>query len=136
MQFSKYFIAKKSGFLVFLFALSFSLKAQNGQKENPALAVKMAAAVSDFLKILNPEQKQQATAEFESPLRFDWHFTPRDRKGLSLKKMNAEQRKAAMAIIRVVLSDEGYSKTQQIIDLENVLRVIENRPANDTYRDP
>ena len=136
MQFPKYFLTKKSGFIILLFASSFSLKAQNGQKKNPDLAVKIAAAVSDFLKILNPEQKQQVAVEFEDALRFDWHFTPRDRKGIPLKKMNTEQRKAAMAMIRVVLSDEGYSKTQQIIDLENVLRVIENRPANDTYRDP
>ncbi|TDE12149.1 DUF3500 domain-containing protein [Dyadobacter psychrotolerans] len=96
----------------------------------------MAEVVSGFLKTLNTEQRQLAAIEFEDALRFDWHFTPRDRKGLPLKKMDAEQQKSAMAMIRLVLSDEGYGKAQQIIDLENVLRVIENRPADDTYRDP
>lgn len=135
MQLSKYLLMKNLGLVILFYTLSFSVKAQV-KKKDPVLAVKMAEVVSGFLKTLNPEQKQLAAIEFEDAIRFDWHFTPRDRKGLPLKKMDAEQRKSAMAMIRLVLSDEGYRKTEQIIDLENVLRVIESRPANDTYRDP
>ena len=100
------------------------------------LASQMSAAVDAFIKTLDAEQQKDAVLMFDDPARFDWNFTPRERKGLSLKKMNASQRKAAMAMIQVVLSQEGYSKTEQIIDLENVLRVVETRPENDSYRDP
>ncbi|KAA0993973.1 DUF3500 domain-containing protein [Dyadobacter sp. UC 10] len=96
----------------------------------------MAAAVNSFLKTLDAEQQKTALAAYSDPVRSDWNFTPRERKGLTLKQMNQEQRKAAMALVELVLSQEGYSKVEQIIDLENVLRVTETRPANDTYRDP
>jgi hypothetical protein len=104
--------------------------------KDPALTKKMTEVVGNFLKTLTPDQKGEAIVEFADSARFDWHYIPRTRKGLTLKKMTAAQRIAAMEIIRVVMSADGYRKTEQIIDTENVLRVIESRPANDTYRDP
>lgn len=105
-------------------------------RKDEKLVKQMTGAVESFLKTLSPEQKNEAVVPYSDPSRFDWNFTPRARKGLPLKNMDAAQRKAAMEIVRVVLSQEGYSKTEQIIDLENILRVVETRPANDTYRDP
>jgi hypothetical protein len=100
------------------------------------LVKEMTAVVDAFLKSLSAEQKAETLLPYTNLARFDWNFTPRARKGLTFKNMNADQRKAAMAMVRLVLSQEGYSKAEQIIDLENVLRVVETRPANDTYRDP
>ncbi|MGV3601776.1 MAG: DUF3500 domain-containing protein [Dyadobacter fermentans] len=100
------------------------------------LAREMQAAAAAFLHALSAEQRKEAQLPYTDLARFDWNFTPRARKGITLKTMNAAQRKAAMALIRVVLSQEGYNKAEQIIDLEHVLRVVESRPANDTYRDP
>ncbi|WP_229254293.1 DUF3500 domain-containing protein [Dyadobacter sp. NIV53] len=105
-------------------------------EKDEVLAKKMSAAVNTFIKTLNPEQKNVAVTDFENNVRFDWHYIPRERKGLTLKKMKPEQRAAAMAIVHLMMSREGYQKTEAIIDLENVLRVVENRPPNDTYRDP
>lgn len=96
----------------------------------------MAAAVRAFLQSLTPEQRQKAFFAFTDEERFDWHFVPRERKGLPLKAMTEPQRQAAMAILKTALSDQGYAKATSIIDLENVLRVVENRPPNDTRRDP
>ncbi|CAG5073188.1 hypothetical protein DYBT9623_04691 [Dyadobacter sp. CECT 9623] len=107
-----------------------------GPGKDEKLAKEMALAVNAFIKLLDAGQQKDAILPYSDPMRFDWNFTPRDRKGISLKQMDAAQRKAAMALIKVVLSQEGYSKAEQIIDLENVLRVVETRPANDTYRDP
>jgi len=109
--------------------------------ENPGikeekLARQMSKAAELFLKTLDEDQKKTAMVPFTDLSRFDWHFTPRTRKGLPLKNMNAAQRRSAMAMMQLVLSQEGFSKAEQIIDLENVLRVIESRPPNDTYRDP
>jgi hypothetical protein len=107
-----------------------------GIGKDEALTRKMGASVSAFLKTLTAEQKTAALVAYDDAARFDWHFIPRTRKGLAIKNMSAQQRQAAMAMVKVVLSSEGYLKVEQIIDLENVLRVIETRPANDTYRDP
>lgn len=104
--------------------------------KNGELAKQMTGVVSTFLKTLSAEQRKEVELPYADLARFDWNFTPRARKGLTFKNMNAAQRKAAMAMVRLVLSQEGYSKAEQIIDLENVLRVVETRPANDTYRDP
>jgi hypothetical protein len=110
--------------------------ADNVVKKDPHLVKKMESTVSAFIKTLSAGQKNEAIAAFADPVRFNWYFTPRERKGLALKNMDPQQREAAMAMIRLVLSEDGYSKATQIIDLENVLRVLENRPPNDTFRDP
>src|SRR5690606_22121302 len=65
-----------------------------------------------------------------------WNYTPRSRKGITLKDLSALQRQKALTLLQTVLSTPGYVKATQIIDLENVLRVLEKRPDNDTYRDP
>ncbi|PRY29251.1 uncharacterized protein DUF3500 [Spirosoma oryzae] len=89
-----------------------------------------------FLQSLTAEQRKQAVFRFDDEERFDWHYIPRDRKGVPLRAMNAAQKQAALQLLKSSLSQEGYDKARGIMALENVLRVIENRPANDTYRDP
>ena len=96
----------------------------------------MLEAATAYLATLTPEQKQKAIFPFADAERFNWHFVPRERKGLPLKQMTAEQRKAAMELLKTGVSVQGYDKAMSIIDMENVLRVIDNRPPNDTYRDP
>lgn len=96
----------------------------------------MRESAQTFLQTLTPEQRKQATFAFDDAERFNWHFVPRERKGLPLKQMTPEQRRAAMAILKTGLSQQGYDKAESIMDMENVLRVIDNRPPNDTYRDP
>lgn len=109
---------------------------ENILEKDEKLAKQMSAATVNFLKTLTADQKREAVTVFADTLRFDWHYTPRARKGLPIKKMQAEQRKAAMSMIRLVMSDEGYRKVEEIMDMENILRIIESRPPNDTYRDP
>ncbi|GAB4049134.1 DUF3500 domain-containing protein [Spirosoma litoris] len=96
----------------------------------------MTDAANVFLGTLTPEQREKTTFAFDNEERFNWHFVPRERKGLPLKQMTPEQRKAAMAMLKTTLSLQGYEKATSIIDMENVLRVIDNRPPNDVYRDP
>lgn len=116
--------------LVLLLALSLPALAQ----ENPAPAMRRAATA--FLNSLDAAQRQQATFGFDDAERVNWHFVPRPRKGLPLKAMTAPQRQAALALLQTGLSAEGYEKVTGIMDLENVLRVVENRSNTDAYRDP
>lgn len=105
-----------------------------GGKDN--LNQRMSQAVGAFLKTLNTDQKSEVMRPLADTLRFDWHFVPRERQGLNLKRMSEPQRKAALNMVEVVLSEKGYQKIKEVIDLENVLRVLESRPPNDTRRDP
>ena len=93
----------------------------------------MAKAASAFLQTLSEKQKAQIQFGFNEEERYNWHYIPRSRKGLTLNEMDDQQIKAAFALLRTVLSDTGFKKANSIIQLENVLREVENRPANDTH---
>ncbi len=97
---------------------------------------KMTRAVNDFVKTLDATQKAEVMHPLEDTLRYNWHFIPRERLGLNIKRMSEPQRQAAMHMVEVVMTDKGYKKIRDIMDLENVLRVMESRPPNDTRRDP
>jgi hypothetical protein len=101
------------------------------QSAPPATA--MLAAVRAFLATLEPAQKAKAVLPFNSEERFHWFYTPVTRKGISLKELNAMQREAGLALLRVSLSEQGYGKTQAIRKLEELLRELEQQrgPARD-----
>lgn len=88
-------------------------------------AEEMAAAANKFLASLKPEQKAKATFEFKGDVRLDWHFIPKDRKGLTIKEMTAEQRALAHALLRSSMSPHGYTKATNIMSLEPVLFEME-----------
>ncbi|HZS09728.1 MAG TPA: TonB family protein [Blastocatellia bacterium] len=98
-------------------------------------AAAMADAATKFLAALTPEQRAKASFRFDDEQRLDWHFVPRDRKGLPVKEMNEAQRKAATDFLKTGLSQRGYLKASTIMTLENVLQVIEG-PNRKWPRDP
>ncbi len=89
----------------------------------------MTTAASRFLDSLSPEQRQKATFAFDTEERLRWNFIPDEmfpRNGLPLKEMSDAQRKLAHALLQSGLSQRGYLAYTQIIELENILRVIED----------
>jgi hypothetical protein len=88
-------------------------------------AGKMRLAANAFLGALPPNLKSEAVRPFDDADRFDWHFTPRSRKGVSFKQLDAKQRDAAHAILKQALSAAGQRRVANIIELELVLREIE-----------
>ncbi|MBC7568790.1 MAG: DUF3500 domain-containing protein [Spirosoma sp.] len=96
----------------------------------------MLDAATAFMQTLSPEQQRQVTYPLADEERYNWHYVPRERKGLSMRNMTETQRQAAMTLLKTGLSQQGYERATGIMDMENVLRVIDNRPPNDTYRDP
>ncbi len=95
----------------------------------------MAAAASRFLASLNPEQRAKAVFALKDDERLNWHFVPKERKGLTLKEMTAEQRPLALALLAAGLSRPGYQKATNIMSLELVLADIEG-PNRRFPRDP
>ncbi|MBL9131179.1 MAG: DUF3500 domain-containing protein [Verrucomicrobiaceae bacterium] len=101
----------------------------------------MADLAGTFLAALTPEQKQKATFDFASEERENWHFIPRERKGLPMKEMTPQQRLLAHALLNTGLSFRGSAKAVTIMSLEEVLYQIEGtdeskRAATREKRDP
>lgn len=90
-----------------------------------AVVREMAVAAEALLSSLTPEQQRKALFEFDDRERFDWHYVPRSRAGLSLKEMNEAQRDRTHRFLKAGLSDKGYWKATAIMELERVLREIE-----------
>ena len=94
----------------------------------------MTRAANNFLNSLTPEQRAKATYKFEDDQRFDWHFIPKERKGLPLREMTARQKELAQAMLCAGLSQQGFIKAVSIMSMEEVLRLIEG--SNTEYRNP
>ena len=96
----------------------------------------MTKAAITFLQSLSPSQKAKTQFAFIDSERYNWHYIPKERKGIPLRELTAEQRKAGLELLHTALSDSGFNKTIAITQLEQVLKVVENRDANDDHRDP
>ncbi len=94
----------------------------------------MAGAAKNLWASLTPDQKLKIGFDFNDPLRFDWHFIPRPRKGLPLKEMSGEQKALAHALLASGMSQSGYIKAETIISLEQILASIEQ--GRGPVRDP
>src|SRR5437016_3942833 len=98
------------------------------------VADEMAAAANNFLATLTTEQAAKASYSLNDNERFNWHFIPRERKGLPLKEMAPEQKHLAHALLSAGLSHRGYLKASTIMSLEPVLRDLEQ--GKGPTRDP
>jgi hypothetical protein len=94
----------------------------------------MADAAQNFLAALSDEQRGKAVFELKSDERLNWHFIPKERKGLPIKEMAGEQRALANVLLSSGLSHRGYFKASTIISLEQILHDIEK--GKGPVRDP
>jgi hypothetical protein len=94
----------------------------------PSTSEAMSKSAQAFLASLSPELKTRAQLPFESDERFNWFYTPHDRKGLPLKAMNESQRRAAMNLLGAGLSAKGLTKSETIRALEDVLIALNESP--------
>src|SRR5438874_12912655 len=110
--------------LSFPLALLCSFLSQIALAHTPAQ--EMAAAATNFLAALTPEQRAKAAFDWKDDERFDWHFIPKPRKGLPFKEMSSAQRSLAQALLSSGLSQRGFAKAATIISLEQVLFDIDD----------
>lgn len=97
----------------------------------PALADPVTTARA-FLDGLSAEQRGKAWYRFDHPDRYDWHWVPRDRNGISLKELAPAQRESGFVMAGAVLSEAGLAKVKAIIARESVLA----RTEGASFRDP
>jgi hypothetical protein len=86
----------------------------------------MTETAKRLLAALDSQQRARATFKFEDEERLNWHFIPKERKGLPLREMSPFQKHLASALLSAGLSQTGYIKAVTIMSLEDVLRIIEN----------
>jgi hypothetical protein len=91
----------------------------------------MADAARALIASVDAPQRAQLVFPFDADERFNWHFIPRERKGLPLKSMNERQRGLAFALLKAGLSEKGVTKAETIRGLEDVLRAMGDRIVRD-----
>jgi hypothetical protein len=106
-----------------------------GQKVE-STGLKMVEAGDRFVASLTDNQKKKAVFDFDNKERTNWHFIPMQdkdkrptRKGLPMQDMTAEQRQAALALLRTGTSEAGYKKATTIMTLESILNELEKGGA-------
>ena len=97
-------------------------------------AAVMAGTAKQFLASLSAEQKAKAGIALDSEERLNWHFIPRERKGVPLKELDPAQQHLAQAFLSSGLSQRGYQKATTIMSLEPILQEMEQ--GSGPLRDP
>ena len=105
--------------------------AQSGFGNKP-----IVQAASALLQSLDKSQLQKINYPYDSDERFNWYFVPKARNGLKLQEMNDQQKTAAMSLLKATLSQQGQEKAIAIIQLEIILKELENAPPESDYRSP
>ena len=99
----------------------------------------MASAANNLLASLDANQRTTLMLDMGDAERVDWHFIPKERKGLSMLDMSPDQHHLLHALLSASLSRTGYGKTTTVMSLEAVLRKIEEAAGGNPFtsmRDP
>lgn len=94
----------------------------------------MATAAGRLIASLDKAQAEKALFPFDSPERLNWHFIPRERKGLPIKEMTPAQRALTFGLLQSGLGASGYLRATTIMSLEQILLDLEK--GSGPVRDP
>ena len=67
----------------------------------------MTDCANRFLAALHADQRGKAMFPFDTGERMNWHFIPKERKGLPLREMTPYQKHLASALLAAGLSQTG-----------------------------
>ncbi len=99
----------------------------------PARDHRTANAAGAFLASLTPELRAKAAIPFDDSERRNWHYVPRERRGVRTGELSKEQRAALDALLSSALSEQGLEKVEGVFALELLLFEQESRAE---VRDP
>ena len=91
---------------------------------------------NNFLASLTPELKSKTLFPLKDEERFNFNFVPLDRQGPTFHDFNEQQKSAAIALLRASVSEQGYKKAVDIMELEKALIIIEKQAPDNRWRDP
>ncbi|MDA1163353.1 MAG: DUF3500 domain-containing protein [Planctomycetota bacterium] len=114
-----------------------ALLSANFQKQ-AAPAAGMAEAANAFVATLTDAQRAKASFEFNDAERLNWHYIPRERKGLPIRELEGDALKTGLTLLRSGLSEVGYDQALNVMSLEELLYLLEGgtREERRDKRDP
>ncbi len=86
-----------------------------------ATAAGMANAAERVIAALTPEQRAALRFPFDDPGRREWHYTPGQRRGVSLAEMARDGAKAVHDLLVTVVSRPTHTQVAAITGLEDIL---------------
>jgi hypothetical protein len=102
-----------------------------GQTPSPT-GTRMSDAARKFLATLGADQRKKATFPFDDKHRLAWFFTPQQdkekrptRAGVRMEELSAEQKQAALDLLKTGLSENGFKQATTIMSLEGILNELE-----------
>ncbi|MEP7323398.1 MAG: DUF3500 domain-containing protein [Saprospiraceae bacterium] len=108
-----------------------------GQSQKAIPVLKPSVALNEFVKSLTVIQLDSASRPYDDKQRTNWDFVPRtDRTGITLGSLSPEQVDKFYRLVVATAGETTLEKIKNAAFLEGVLRGVEGRPENDTYRDP
>jgi len=103
----------------------------------PAKAQNIIGKANAFLSSLDSAQRIKAFYPFDTTERYRFNYVPQDdRKGISINELNTTQQNALEELLKTCLAKNTLQKIHAIQQLDNILKVLENRKADDHFRDP
>ena len=93
----------------------------------------MSKSAKDFLSDLTSDQYSKVTFDFKSYERENWHYIPKLRNGLSRLEMNQNQLRSADDLIANSVNTNVYHQIKNIINLELILKEIEQKNGSLTF---
>ena len=90
----------------------------------------MAHGARHYLGALTPGERQRSSFGMQDEERLNWHYIPRERKGVPFGEMTPAQRKLGHALLASGLSRRGYVQASEIMFLEQILREKEGGAAH------
>jgi hypothetical protein len=126
-------LIRRCGWLLPLALLSSLLWAAN----RGSSSTEMTRAALALREALDEGQLAKLDFPFGDAYRRDWHFVPRERRGLALADMDLEQRGWLRRLLATALSQRGLARVDGIVELEGLLRELESTPDRPALgRDP
>lgn len=103
----------------------------------PTCAQDLVGKADAFISLLDNAQRTKALYPFDTDERYRFNYVPlNDRKGISVKELNAAQGEALMDLLKTCLSEKTVKKVNDIMQLEIILKELEQRKPEDDHRDP
>jgi hypothetical protein len=95
-----------------------------------------ASLANTFINSLDSLQKSKTVFPFDTMSRYDWHYVPPysvPRQGIAIRELDSIQKQIIYNLLKTNLSSNGYTRTQDIMNTEYLLKELE---PNNTGRIP
>lgn len=119
---------------IYMLVLLYFCALPGASGDTVSTSTKMAEAAISFLAALDEKQKESVLFPIDTNERATWSNLPIimvQPRGLLIKDMGDEQRKATHALLRASMSSQGYAKVTGIMWLDDVLHEIAQRSLDD-----